>query len=92
MFGPSFPFELKAAGLTRLPFSTDPDGNIFGRENLTPGEAAILDAVIAVHDPTIPWPPIEETPLTAEDVEKLFLSVGVTPGQIADTKRSRGNP
>lgn len=50
--GPMFGQELTAAGLVNVPLSWTQDGEIFGRENLTPEQNATLDAVIAAHDPT----------------------------------------
>ena len=57
MIGSSFSTELKSAGLLGLPFSWSPDGEIFGRENLTEAQSDVLDAVIADHDPSS-LPPI----------------------------------
>lgn len=49
--GPTFVAELEAAGLAGLPFSWRSDGVITGREALSPEQNAVLDAVIAAHDP-----------------------------------------
>ena len=56
VFGPSFSRELAIAGLAGLPISWTDDGNILGRDNLDPGQQALLDAVIAAHDPAAPTP------------------------------------
>jgi len=59
--GPSFVSELEAAGLIGLPFSWQPDGVIIYGEDLTVEQRAILDAVVAAHDPTAPAPvPVPE--------------------------------
>ena len=43
--------------------------------------------------PGPPPPPLpENTPLTAEDSERLFRSQGITPAQIIAAKRDRGKP
>jgi len=49
--GPTFGDELWAAGVGGLPFSWSPDGDYFGRENLTPEQNATIDSVEAAHDP-----------------------------------------
>jgi len=51
MFGPTFGNEIVAAGLQ---IGWMDDGTILGRENLTPEQAAKLDAVIAAHKPNRP--------------------------------------
>ncbi len=51
VIGPTFPDELKAAGLFGLPFAWGEDGAISGRENLTTQQQTDLDAVIAAHNP-----------------------------------------
>lgn len=61
-FGPSFPFELAAAGLFGLPFSwsenginfgdiTHLDGSVTANEAMTPELRAAVYAVVAAHDP-----------------------------------------
>lgn len=54
--GPTFEPEIvaaaAAAGLAALPISYRSDGRITGRESLTPAQAAVLNAVLAAHDPT----------------------------------------
>jgi hypothetical protein len=52
VLGPTFGDEVIAAGLGGLPFSWGPDGDIQGRERLTPEQNATLDEVVAAHDPT----------------------------------------
>jgi len=49
--GPTFGDEVFAAGLGGLPFLWGADGQIFGRERLTPQQNAKLDEVIAHHNP-----------------------------------------
>jgi hypothetical protein len=51
MIGPTFGAEVLAAGLGGLPFAWGEDGAISGRENLTAGQNAALDAALAAHDP-----------------------------------------
>ena len=51
--GPTFGEEVIEAGLGGLPFAWGAtDETITGRENLTAGQNAALDEVIAAHDPT----------------------------------------
>jgi hypothetical protein len=52
VLGPTFGDEVIAAGLGGLPFSWGPDGDIQGRERLTPEQNSTLDGVVAAHDPT----------------------------------------
>lgn len=54
--GPTFGEEIHAAGLNGLPFSWGDDGDIQGRERLTPEQNAVLDKVVAQHDPAISEP------------------------------------
>lgn len=56
MIGLSFASEVEAAGLMGAPFGWGEDGEISGRENLTPAQNTALDAVIAAHDPSAPAP------------------------------------
>lgn len=49
--GAHFGDEVIAAGLGGLPFAWNPDGEFFGRENLSPAQNAQLDALILAHDP-----------------------------------------
>ena len=49
-FGPTFGEEIIKAGLGGLPIAWN-EGEIFGRDKLTPEQNVILDAVIAAHDP-----------------------------------------
>lgn len=49
--GPTFGDEVRAAGLSGLPFSWNAAG-VVGRENLTASQQAALDAVIAAHNAT----------------------------------------
>ena len=48
---PKFTEEARVAGLVGLPCAWGEDGEISGRENLTPEQNAALDALIAAHDP-----------------------------------------
>jgi hypothetical protein len=51
--GPTFGSETVASGLGGLPFTWGTtDDSIAGRENLTPEQNAMLDEVIAAHDPS----------------------------------------
>lgn len=52
--GPSFPDELKAAGLTGEPFSWSPDGDVFWGDDATQALKDAVLAVIAQHDPEAP--------------------------------------
>jgi len=52
VLGPTLADEVRAAlGVQDLPFTYDEAGGVYGRENLTVGQNALLDAVIAAHDP-----------------------------------------
>lgn len=52
VLGPTLADEARAAlGVQDLPFTYDEAGGVYGRENLTVGQNAVLDAVIAAHDP-----------------------------------------
>lgn len=51
-FGPTFGDEVHAAGLNGLPFVWCEDGQLSGRELLTPEQNAKLDAIVAGHDPS----------------------------------------
>jgi hypothetical protein len=57
-FGPSFEFELKAAGLFGLPFVWYSDGSVSYGDDLGAIQRAALDAVVEAHDPEAPAPPI----------------------------------
>ena len=50
--GPSFSYELAAAGLLGLPFTRSPDGVIAYGEVMTDAQQAAVEAVYAAHDPT----------------------------------------
>jgi 2-hydroxychromene-2-carboxylate isomerase len=52
--GPSFPDELKAAGLTGEPFSWSPDGDVFWGDDATQALKDAVLAVIAQHNPEAP--------------------------------------
>ena len=52
--GPSFPFELAAAGLLGLPFSWTPDGQFTYDPSLTQAQIAAVQAVVAKHNPSTP--------------------------------------
>lgn len=55
-FGPTLSREIIAAGLGGLPFSWTEDGEVFGKEDLTPEQQSTLDAVIAAHNPNAELP------------------------------------
>lgn len=52
--GPSFVEELEAAGVLRLPFAWGTDGQLTFSPAITPQQRAIIEAVLAAHDPTKP--------------------------------------
>ena len=52
--GANFGAELIAAGLGHLPIAWGDDGEVCGRENLTPEEDAIFDGILSAHDPEKP--------------------------------------
>jgi hypothetical protein len=54
--GLNFGNELLATGQGDMPISWNSEGEFFGREKLTPEQNAILDEVIANHDPETPLP------------------------------------
>ena len=56
--GPSFPGELRAAGLMGLPFAWGDDGTFTFDPQMTPEQIAGVQAVFAAHDPTKPNPNI----------------------------------
>ena len=62
-FGKTFGHEIIAAGLGGLPLSWTPDGEILGREKLTQQQDAVLDAVIAAHDPMAEIVPDSVSPM-----------------------------
>ena len=70
VFGPSFSRELAAAGLAGLPVSWTDDGDVLGRDNLESGQQALLDAVIAAHDPAA------RTPEMVDAVRDARLAAG----------------
>jgi len=49
--GPSFPDELKVAGLTGLPFSWGSDGSIQFDSRMTQAQKDAVNAVYAAHNP-----------------------------------------
>jgi hypothetical protein len=51
VLGPNFVTEIKAAGLSGLPFSWSGDGVFYDEEALTPQQKADLQAVIDGHNP-----------------------------------------
>ena len=55
--GPSFPSELRAAGLNGLPFAWGEDGLFTFDPRMTPAQIAAVQVVYAAHDPTKPAPP-----------------------------------
>jgi hypothetical protein len=52
--GPTFPVELKAAGLLGLPFVWGSDGGISFNAAMTPEQIAAVEAIYAAHDPELP--------------------------------------
>ena len=54
LIGPSFPDELKAAGLFGLPFSWGADGHFTFDPALAAEKVTAIQAVYAAHDPTTP--------------------------------------
>lgn len=79
VIGETFGVEIRAAGLTGLPFSWDADG-VYGRENLNPGQQLVLDGVVASHNPLAKIPPIPKSaaPLTAEELADHLVTKSVT--------------
>lgn len=84
-FGPTFADECAAAGLAGLPFSwgepnpaIEDDDGIFGRERLTSGQNAMLDAVIAAHDPDA-----SAVSVTAPPVLYAIALLAISEGQIS---------
>jgi hypothetical protein len=71
--GPTFPLDLKEAGVAGLPFSWDLDG-LVDISQLTPEQLKAVNAVLAVHDPnkTIA-PPVD----LLTRIEKLEARVAV---------------
>lgn len=49
--GKNFLKELKAAGLSELPFSWSSDGDLFFSDAMTPEQVTAVIAVFAAHDP-----------------------------------------
>jgi hypothetical protein len=52
--GPSFPDELRTAGLTGLPFAWGDDGTFTFDERMTPEQIVGVQALYAAHDPKAP--------------------------------------
>lgn len=50
--GPTWPEDLKAAGLMGLPFSWDVNGNFFYSDEMTEAQIQAVEAAYAAHDPT----------------------------------------
>lgn len=93
--GETFGDEIRAAGLGGLPFTWDADGRIGGRENLTAGQNAALDNVIAAHDPTKLTPvihPVDERmadPVFAALIEELAAAKGITRDDLVANMKAR---
>ena len=87
VFGPTFGDELLAAlGPVAIAFSPD-TGEISGRETLTADQAALLDRVIAAHDPARRRPRSakrKELLRAADDLGKLLA---LNSAAAATTKR-----
>lgn len=63
MIGPTFGTELERAGLSGLPIAWLPTGEITGKDDLSAQQKALLDLVLAVHDPRLTPVPSGVTPL-----------------------------
>jgi hypothetical protein len=72
--GPTFVYEVIAAGLGGLPFGWTSNGDMDGEQNLTPNQQATLAEVIAAHDPT------KEPPTPT--LEQKLASIGVTVDEL----------
>ena len=87
VLGPSFESEMRAAGLAGLPFSWGSDGSFCGLENLSPEDAAKLQAVVDAHDPT-------KTPVpymvTAKQARLALLAAGLLTSVEAAVKAAGG--
>lgn len=59
--GPSFPDELKVAGLLGLPFAWGTDGVIQFDSRMTQPQMNAVLAVYAAHDPATPAAPTQDT-------------------------------
>lgn len=76
--GATFGDEVIAAGLGGLPFSWGTDGVFHGRESLTEQQNALLDTVIATHDPSrtrgapTPQEKLAVLGLTVDDLKALL--------------------
>lgn len=66
--GPTFGNEVIAAGLGGLPFTWGNNSTQISAANLTPAQLAILDGVVAAHDPTANAP-------VADKVELVLLKI-----------------
>lgn len=54
--GPSFPVELKQAGLLGLPFAWSADGQFSFDSSMSQAQKDAVLAIVVVHDPTKPAP------------------------------------
>ena len=60
MYGPTFPAELKAAGVAELPFAWCTDGSFLFDESVTEEQRAVVGAVAAAHVANAPARLVEE--------------------------------
>lgn len=66
--GPSFPDELKAAGLLGLPFFWDASGDITFDPSMTAAQVSAVEAVYAAHNPATPsWSAYQQSAQSALD-------------------------
>lgn len=85
VIGPNFWYELQAAGLLGRSFTWTPEGEFFGRENLTNAQNVALDAVIAAHNPnTVPAAVLRQQALLADSQRSDLLDrlQNASPAQI----------
>jgi hypothetical protein len=83
--GPSFPDELRAAGLTGLPFAWGDDGTFTFDPRMTPAQVAAVQAVYVAHDPKLAAPKSQgEFDRDDLDARVAALSVVPTPQELRD--------
>lgn len=69
--GPSFSYELAAAGLLGLPFTWTSDGNISFEEGVTPQQKAAIVVVYDAHNPARPDPAGVKAELAELDAKSI---------------------
>lgn len=74
--GPTFAEDLIAAGLGGLPIGWNDDGQLWGLENLTEAQAAVLSSVISTHDPTLTTRPPSASDVRAEASRRMQALLG----------------